>query len=201
MRILPWRPRPTRVLIVCASNPCRSGLIQAGVVGRLAAIAKISPAVRQLNVRITAGRIRSAPGIDDPVAAQSLRRRSIRAAMPRPMAVTQESFVDADIVLASDWSTLRSLQRRCTSAHAHKLHLVLDFVPGRRGGELPQPSQGSADGYTQLLDLCDQAIIGLTKVILADSGRSPIRAAEPARAPSPANVGCRTGSSETATAL
>jgi protein-tyrosine phosphatase len=102
--------------------------------------------------------------------------------------VTPERIARSHLVLATDSPTLRSLQRRCTSPHAHKLHLLLDFVPDRAGQDLPLPQKGAAGDYSQMLDLCELAIVGLTKALVtgANGPAHPL-----SRAGAPANMGYR----------
>jgi protein-tyrosine phosphatase len=165
--LLPWAARPTRVLIVCSATPCRSPLVEATARGRTDALARMHPGVKKLNLRFASARVRPTPQAVDPAAAQCLRQRGYRTSLSRLRNVTPESIARSQIVLATDRTTLRSLQRRCTSPHAHKLHLMLDFVPGLAGQDLLHPQPGAKAEFSRLVDLCELAVNGLTHSLVA----------------------------------
>jgi protein-tyrosine phosphatase len=170
--LLRWLSPPTRVLIVCSATPCRSPVVEATARGRTNALARLHPGLRKLNLQFSSARVRPTPQVDDPTADRCLRQRGYRVRHGRVRDVSPESIARSQIVLATDRSTLRSLQRRCTSAHAHKLRLMLDYVPGLAGQDLLQPQPGSSADVGKLLDLCELATIGLAKSLVTGAGQA-----------------------------
>jgi protein-tyrosine-phosphatase len=146
-------------------------MIECAANGQSTALARQHPKVKHLNLRFVPGQIRPGGPVDDPAAARSLRSRGYQTRHRRARKVTAESIATSQVVLATDHATLRSLQRRCTSVHAHKLHLLLDFVPGHAGQDLPQPMHGALEEYGQMLDLCEQAIQGLSHALITGGSR------------------------------
>jgi protein-tyrosine phosphatase len=61
-----------------------------------------------------------------------------------------------------DW-----LRERCP-AHLHaRLRLLMDFVPGRVGEEVPDPYYGSEQGFENVLALLEQGAAGLRQAVQA----------------------------------
>jgi low molecular weight protein-tyrosine phosphatase len=76
---------------------------------------------------------------------------------------TAASFARFDYVLAADNDNLRHLQRIAPDdASRAKIHLLRDFDPASaKGSEVPDPYYGGADGFDDVLDICEAACRGL----------------------------------------
>jgi protein-tyrosine phosphatase len=76
---------------------------------------------------------------------------------------TAASFARFDYVLAADNDNLRHLQRIAPDdASRAKIHLLRDFDPASaKGSDVPDPYYGGADGFDDVLDICEAACRGL----------------------------------------
>src|SRR5690606_7278264 len=70
----------------------------------------------------------------------------------RARRITPQDFADFDYVLAMDAQNLRDLEALCPPALRHKLALYLG-----QDREVPDPYQGEAEDFEQVLDLCETA--------------------------------------------
>ena len=110
----------------------------------------------------------------DPRAADLLRRRGITA---RPRArsrrVVDADFERFDLLVAMDLTNRADLLERCPPEHADKVRLLLDFVPGHEGREIPDPYFSGPDGFERVFDLCRVGLDGL--IARLESSRAAAR--------------------------
>lgn len=106
-------------------------------------------------------------------------RRSAAAARARGIDLpgrarqfTREDWDEFDYVLAMDADNHAELARRAPNAAARaKLHLFRDFDPASpRGSSTPDPYYGGANGFEEVLDICEAACQGLLVRLRADHG-------------------------------
>ncbi|MBO85222.1 MAG: phosphotyrosine protein phosphatase [Deltaproteobacteria bacterium] len=158
---------PIRVCFVCLGNICRSPTAD-GVMVRLVADSGLAD---QVDVD-SAGT--SAFHVGEPAD-----HRSAAVARGRGYALTSRSrpFVSADwnrfeYVLAMDRSNLRNL-RRLPGAHGFTgtLALFRDFDPESPAeSDTPDPYYGGADGFDEVLDICERGCRGLLEQIRSEHG-------------------------------
>jgi protein-tyrosine phosphatase len=60
-----------------------------------------------------------------------------------------------------DCDNLAWLEARCPPKHHHKLRLFLEFADGLALREVPDPYYGGPEGFEQVLDLVEEAALGL----------------------------------------
>lgn len=144
-------PAPA-VLLVCTANICRSPMAEAvlraqGLFGHVeSAGVHAGPRGQPVDAR----------------AARALLKRGYelgRRWRSRPLPL--EQFDRFDLVLAMEQEHLQALRERCPAHLQGRLHLFLDFVPGRAGGEVPDPYFGSEQGFEHVLDLLELGAAGL----------------------------------------
>ena len=70
--------------------------------------------------------------------------------------VSQRDFERFDYVLAMDRHNLALLRRQCPPQHAHKLSLYCDFHEQYAGQEVPDPYDGGAQDFEQVLDMTEE---------------------------------------------
>jgi protein-tyrosine phosphatase len=83
----------------------------------------------------------------------------------RARRVTDQDFSRFDRILAMDRQNLAFLRRACPAEHLSKLGLFLDYAEGIVADEIPDPYYGGTEGFEQVLDLCEQAALGLIESI------------------------------------
>ena len=79
--------------------------------------------------------------------------------------VTQEDFDEFDYVVAMDQDNYLSLSEICPDRHVGKIHLLMDFAPGMRTREVPDPYYGGPAGFERVFDLIEAASLGLVDEI------------------------------------
>lgn len=149
-----------RILVVCLGNICRSPLaasvLQAelergGLSGRIEVDSAGTYAGHQgekADPRAVA--VASARGYE-----QIHRERARR--------VSSKDFAGFDLLLAMDRDNLANLQAQCPPAHAHKLHLFLEFAGQGEGAEVPDPYYGNAAGFERVMVLCEAGARGVVR--------------------------------------
>lgn len=148
-----------KILMVCMGNLCRSPMAVGALQGVLAA--------RRLEHRFevdSAGTHarRHAGQRPDPRAIDVATRRGYSdLTKQRSRAITASDFQKFDLIIAMDGDNLQSLRKICPAAFHHKLHLLLDFVDGSNGIDIPDPYFGSVAGFEHVLDLCEAGVTGL----------------------------------------
>jgi len=146
------------VLFVCMANVCRSPmarLIATDLARRCAGWTE--------RPSFDAAGTHAGPGRSpiDRRARAALAERGYLADRRRSRAVAAEDFERHDLLLAMDRACLQALQRQCPPQHVHKLALLLDFAPERRGQDVPDPYYSDAAGFEIVLGLCELGVRGL----------------------------------------
>lgn len=75
--------------------------------------------------------------------------------------VHETDFERFDYILAMDQENLENLHRRCPKVHRHKLALFLAYSTRYTGQEVPDPYYGGSQGFDLVLDMVEDAAIGL----------------------------------------
>ena len=102
---------------------------------------------------------------------QSPDSRSQYAAMKRGIDISQQiartieqnDFNRFDYVLAMDKYNLSFLQTMADKEHVNKINLFLEYAENCKLIEIPDPYYGGEDGFEIVLDLLQEASIGLIK--------------------------------------
>ncbi len=100
-------------------------------------------------------------GRPDPRANLVLRKHGYGECRHRARRVEVRDFERFDLILAMDQVNLGDLRRQCPSEQEHKLQQFLDFAPGLRGHEVPDPYYGNMEGFERVLALCEAGTAGL----------------------------------------
>ena len=163
----------TRVLLVCMANICRSPMARV-VAQTLANTEQARPRGLKALFRREAFVFHSA-GIQAPTRGEAIDARAQAALLQRgyvPGKVRSrrlkvQDFEHFDMIVAMDQVILAELRRQSPVEHAGKLHLFLDFAPGCRGQDVPDPYYGSPAGFERVLDLCELGAKGLFNELMA----------------------------------
>lgn len=150
--------RPVSLCFVCLGNICRSPTAE-GVMTRLLRDAGLEGAV----VVESAGTADYHVGdLPDHRARAAAKARGL-SLDSRAQQFTAADFDRFDYVLAMDAENLRNLSALApTAAARQKLRLLRSFDPASPpGAAVPDPYHGEADGFEEVLDLCEAACAGL----------------------------------------
>jgi protein-tyrosine phosphatase len=140
------------LLLVCTANICRSPMAEAVLKAQA-----FEGLVQSAGMRVGP---RGEP-VDARAARILLQRGYELGRKWRSRRVQVEDLTRFDLVLAMDHDNLRELRLLCPTEHQAKLHLFLDFVPGRAGQEVPDPYFGSLQGFEHVLSLVELGAQGL----------------------------------------
>ena len=88
-------------------------------------------------------------------------RRGIDISSQRARAVALEDFADFDLILAMDEDNLAMLQNLRPATTKAQLELMLSFNPNLSSLSVPDPYYGGAAGFERVLDLLEEAGLGL----------------------------------------
>jgi protein-tyrosine phosphatase len=145
------------VLFVCLGNICRSPTAE-GVFRHLAREAGLEGRVH-IDSAGTGGYHVGAPPDARAVAAAQARGYDLGPIRARKIA--PEDFEQFNLILAMDEDNLVHLRGIAPETSRARLGLLLDYAPGRREREVPDPYYGGRNGFEQVLDLVNEACAGL----------------------------------------
>lgn len=149
------------VLMVCLGNICRSPTAQ-GVFENFVAEQGLSHHINTDSAGTHAYHVGEPP---DSRAQASALRRGVDLSPQRARKVEQQDFINFDYVLAMDHSNHADLMAMCPGEHVSKVHLFLSFAPAVPEDEVPDPYYGGGKGFEKVLDLVEEASMGLLEDI------------------------------------
>ena len=145
------------LLFVCMGNICRSPTAEA-------VFRKVwQERAPELRLRIdSAGthayHVGEAP---DPRAQRAAARRGVDLSGQRARRVKVEDFDRFDLVLAMDLLNIELLRELAPAERHGRIRLLLEFAPQLGRTEVPDPYYGGSNGFEHVLDLVEEASIGL----------------------------------------
>ncbi|MCG8317088.1 MAG: low molecular weight phosphotyrosine protein phosphatase [Pseudomonadales bacterium] len=153
----------TKILFVCLGNICRSPTAEAVFRGFVEQYG-LADSV-EIDSAGTAGyHVGESP---DDRAQAAARKRGYDMSMLRGRQVAIQDFSEFDFILAMDHANLRDLRRNCPDIHRHKLALFLQYGDRFSEEEVPDPYYGGQEGFDRVLDLIEDASLGLVKSLKA----------------------------------
>jgi protein-tyrosine phosphatase len=169
------QPAPTasrRVLFVCMGNICRSPTAE-GLFRKV--LAERAP---DLEVEIDSAGTHGyhAGASPDPRACRAAERRGIDLRALRARRVTEQDFALHELVLAMDEQNLEFLLEICPPEYRHRVKLFLEFAPHLERREVPDPYYGGATGFEHVLDLIEEAAVGLLDYLRRTPPEAPTAA-------------------------
>jgi protein-tyrosine phosphatase len=146
-----------RVLFVCMGNICRSPTAE-GVFRKL--LAERAP---ELDVQVdSAGTHAYHIGHPPDVRAQrAAALRGIDLSSQRARRVTEQDFAHFELLLAMDELNRAALFEICPVEYRGRVRLLLEFAPQVGRLEVPDPYYGASNGFEQVLDLVEEAAVGV----------------------------------------
>ena len=88
-------------------------------------------------------------------------RRGYDLSAQRSRQLTAQDFTDFDLVLAMDWDNLALAEQLCPDEHRRKLRRLAEFFQQHDSPVVPDPYQGGASGFDEVLDLVEDGCTGL----------------------------------------
>lgn len=146
-----------RVLFVCTGNICRSPTAEG--VARVVAQREGVSELFQFDSAGTHGyHVGEAP---DPRTVAAAAKRGYDLSPLRARRVTDFDFVLHSHILAMDYGHLDLLRRACPAEHRGKLGMFLHYAKGVDEEDVPDPYYGGEAGFDHVLDLVENAALGL----------------------------------------
>lgn len=93
-------------------------------------------------------------------------KRGVALSHLRARQVRENDFFEFDYILAMDRANLRHLESIKPSSFQGHLGLFLDYAPEPGIAEVPDPYYGGEEGFTQVLDLIEDASQGLLQALI-----------------------------------
>ena len=146
-----------RVLFVCMGNICRSPTAE-GVFSET--LRKRAP---ELAVHVDSAGTHAYHVGDPPDhrACRAAARRGIDLTSQRARRVTTDDFSRFDLVLAMDEDNYRILAEICPPEFRSRIRLFMEFAPDGEQSSVPDPYYGGSTGFEYVLDLVEEASLGL----------------------------------------
>lgn len=147
------------VLFVCMGNICRSPTAH-GVFKRKLMDAGIA---HQVKVD-SAGTHNYHPGSPPDARSQiHAEKRGYDLSDLRARQITDNDFVDYDLILVMDWDNLALVQDECPSEHLTKVRRLTEFCLVHDTPVVPDPYYGGTQAFDEVLDLVEDACEGLLR--------------------------------------
>lgn len=147
-----------RVLMVCMGNICRSPTAE-GVLRHKLQQTGLDRLVEVDSAGTHAFHVGAAP---DKRAVSVAAARGYDLAKLRARQVVDADFERFDLILAMDWDNLALLESRCPEHARQRLKRLSEFAQRFDSPVVPDPYYGSAQGFTRVLDLVEDACDGVT---------------------------------------
>jgi protein-tyrosine phosphatase len=146
-----------RVLFVCMGNICRSPTAE-GVFRKL-----LEERAPDLDVQVDSAGTHAyhAGEPPDPRACRAAERRGVHLRDQRARRITGQDFEQFELVLAMDPQNRETLRGVCPPEYHRKIRLFLEFAPQLGRDDVPDPYYGGGTGFEYVLDLVEEAAVGL----------------------------------------
>jgi protein-tyrosine phosphatase len=152
----------TRVLFVCTGNICRSPTAE-GIFRKLVADAGAAGRISADSAGTHGYHVGEPP---DPRAQDAAARRGYDLSALRARRVLQEDFRRFDLVLAMDREHEAFLARMTQPSSGHRLRLMMSYARCFPQKEVPDPYYGGPQGFERVLDMLEDASLGLLEALL-----------------------------------
>jgi len=150
-----------RVLFVCLGNICRSPTAE-GVFRKLVQEQNLARQIEIDSAGTHAYHVGEPP--DERAQAAAL-RRGIDISGLRGRKAIAADIRTFDYVLAMDNENYENLRAICPTGLESKIRLFLEFAPSRPENEVPDPYFGGTGGFDRVLDMIEEAALGLLEHI------------------------------------
>jgi protein-tyrosine phosphatase len=158
--------RKTRILLVCTENICRSPMAE-GLLRHYLQESELRDRVEVSSVGTKA----SLPGCRPDQRAQKVAAsRGIDISGIKARRVTVRNLQRSDFIFVMDSANMRDLLQMCPVEQQGKVSYLLSHQVGQPLLEVPDPYFGSADGFTRVFQIIDDAMADLLSFIRSRIG-------------------------------
>ena len=151
-----------RILFVCMGNICRSPTAE-GVFRRL--VAERAPGV-EIEIDSAGTHDYHVGDPPDPRSIAAAARRGVDLRQLRARSVRDEDFERFDLIIAMDRLNRETLLDRSPVPFRERIRLFMEFAGDSEVEDVPDPYYGGAPGFERVLDLAEEAAVGLLDEVL-----------------------------------
>lgn len=149
------------ILFVCMGNICRSPTAE-GVANKIIKNNRIESFIKVDSAGTHGYHIGEPPDLRTCTAAL---RRGIDLSGMRARRVVPEDYERFDLLLAMDRDNLAMLKRGARPEHLKKLALFMNYSSRFDSDDMPDPYYGGVEGFELVLDMAEDAALGLIEVL------------------------------------
>ena len=157
-----------RVLLVCMGNICRSPAAE-GVLRHFIKNNMLGEKVEVDSAGTHGYHVGEAP---DSRTQRAASVRGYNLSQLRARKVARQDLDYFDLILAMDKSNLDNLRRMATPEQQERIGLFMDYARNFDDDEVPDPYYGLGHGFVLVLDMVEDASLGLIEDIKQRLGRS-----------------------------
>lgn len=157
-----------RVLLVCMGNICRSPTAE-GVLRHFIKINNLGDKVEVDSAGTHGYHVGEAP---DSRTQRAALARGYNLSQLRARKVARQDLDYFDLILAMDKSNLDNLKRLASPEQQERIGLFMDYSRNFDDNEVPDPYYGLGHGFDLVLDMVEDASLGLVDDIKKKLGRS-----------------------------
>lgn len=157
-----------RVLLVCMGNICRSPTAE-GVLRHFIKINNLGDKVEVDSAGTHGYHVGEAP---DSRTQRTALARGYNLSQLRARKVARQDLDYFDLILAMDKSNLDNLKRLASPEQQERIGLFMDYSRNFDDNEVPDPYYGLGHGFDLVLDMVEDASLGLVDDIKKKLGRS-----------------------------
>ena len=151
----------TSVLFVCMGNICRSPTAQ----GVFEKYVDDNGLKNQFRIDSAGTHSYHVGGKPDSRSSQAAFERGVDLRHQRARKIAQTDFENFDYIVVMDNDNHMNVKMICPKQQQHKIHKMMDFSPSSKYSEVPDPYYGGEQGFELVLDLLENASIGLLNQI------------------------------------
>ena len=156
-----FSPKQVNVLFVCMGNICRSPTAE----GVFAKLAQQHGLEHLIGVDSAGTHAYHSGEPADRRAQDAARERGYDLSFCRARKLLSEDFETFDYVLVMDRDNYNNALEITPKDKQHRLKLFLDYADDKTVGEVPDPYYGGVQGFEVVLDLVEDAALGLLKAV------------------------------------
>lgn len=150
-----------KVLFVCMGNICRSPSAQ-GVFEKYIKNKGLEGTIKVDSAGTHSYHVGGKP---DSRSSQAALLRDIDISQQRARKISSQDFETFDYIIVMDNDNHMNVKMTCPKQFHNKIHKMMGFSPSSKYSEVPDPYYGGDNGFELVLDLLENASLGLFEYI------------------------------------